>query len=355
MPLVAHSPLPTYQRLLDEGRVVLPPDRASHQDIRELHIGFLNLMPDAALEATERQFFRLIGESNRIAQFHLHPFSVETFARGEAAKAHIATYYETWEKIQQDGLDALIITGANEETNPTLADENFWRPLNEVLAWAKDNVTSTICSCLASHAAVRQMYGQSSTYRDIKRWGVFPHRVLDRSHPLCMGMNTVFDVPHSRFSELSRAQFEDAGMRILVESPEVGVHVAVSPDGFQLICMQGHPEYDFHSLLKEYRREVGRFIAGERDDYPPILERYFNDMAKEKLIAFQNDVLSGKIKSLDLFPEKETELYLENTWCDSAKSMIGNWIGAVYQVTHVDRKKRFMDGIDPQDPFGWRT
>ncbi|MGD1991448.1 MAG: homoserine O-succinyltransferase, partial [Chromatiales bacterium] len=59
MPLVAHTNLPAFRRLEEEGHEVLSCDRARHQDIRELHIGLLNMMPDAALAATERQFFRL--------------------------------------------------------------------------------------------------------------------------------------------------------------------------------------------------------------------------------------------------------------------------------------------------------
>ena len=52
MPLVQHSRLPTFERLRDGGHEVLTLERATHQDIRELHIGFLNMMPDAALRAT---------------------------------------------------------------------------------------------------------------------------------------------------------------------------------------------------------------------------------------------------------------------------------------------------------------
>ena len=51
MPLIRNSRLPTFDRLQAEGRQVLDAERASHQDIRELHIGFLNMMPDAAMEA----------------------------------------------------------------------------------------------------------------------------------------------------------------------------------------------------------------------------------------------------------------------------------------------------------------
>ena len=91
MPIVAHNDLPALQRLKEAGTtIVLPESRAAHQDIRELHIGLLNMMPDAALEATERQFFRLIGESNPIAQFYVHPFTLDALPRGDKAAAHIA-------------------------------------------------------------------------------------------------------------------------------------------------------------------------------------------------------------------------------------------------------------------------
>ena len=77
MPIVAHNDLPALQRLKESGTtIVLPAERAAHQDIRELHIGLLNMMPDAALEATERQFFRLVGGSNPIAQFFVHAGSL---------------------------------------------------------------------------------------------------------------------------------------------------------------------------------------------------------------------------------------------------------------------------------------
>ena len=78
MPLVAHNGLPSFERLRQEGVNILPAQRAIKQDIRELHIGLCNMMPDTALEATERQFFRLIGESNPIAQFYVHPFTFDS-------------------------------------------------------------------------------------------------------------------------------------------------------------------------------------------------------------------------------------------------------------------------------------
>lgn len=159
MPLVANTKLPAFDRLREEGGTVISSNVALHQDIRELHIGLLNMMPDAALTATERQFFRLIGESNQIAQFYVHPFTIKEIERGPKGASHIEQFYESFDEIKAAGLDALIITGAN-VTQPDLALEPFWQPLIEVIDWAYENVTSTLCSCLATHAVMQFRYGQ---------------------------------------------------------------------------------------------------------------------------------------------------------------------------------------------------
>ena len=349
MPIVKNSDLPTYHRLIDEGRPVLRNSRAIHQDIRELHIGFLNLMPDAALQATERQFFRLIGESNRIAQIYIHPFTLPVFERGKEAQEHIDQYYDKLEDLKEQGLDALIVTGANEETNPHVSKLETWGPLKEVLEWAYENVSSTICCCLAAHALMTYYYNEEPYWRETKRLGVFSHRVLDREHPLVRGMNTRLDVPHSRFSEISEEQFLRAGMKVLIRSKEAGVHMAVSKDGFRQICFQGHPEYDMFSLLKEYKRDIGWYQDGVLESYPEMPRHYFGPQSKILLDELKEKVLKGEKTE---FPEDEITPLLENSWADSARSMISSWIGHVYQVTNVDRQKQFMDDIDPDNPLG---
>ena len=82
MPLVAHNQLPSFERLRAEGQNVLSREKAENQHIRELHIGLLNMMPDAALAATERQFLRLVGESNAIAQFYVRESLLEVVVKG---------------------------------------------------------------------------------------------------------------------------------------------------------------------------------------------------------------------------------------------------------------------------------
>ncbi|NCC21468.1 MAG: homoserine O-succinyltransferase [Alphaproteobacteria bacterium] len=350
MPLVQHSDLPTFERLRLEGRDVLPEGRAFTQDIRELHIGFCNMMPDAALEAAERQFFRLVGESNKIAQFYIHPFTLPVVERSDKAKAYFNQYYEPLETIMDEGLDALIITGASEESNPKVSDKSYWKPLLELLEWSHQNVTSTLCSCLASHAAVTYKYGQEPSWQDDKCFGIFSHRVADRGHPLARCMNTVFNAPHARHNQITASQFREAGLSIVAESEEAGVHAATSRDGIRLVCFQGHPEYDTFSLLKEYRREIEVFREGGRPDYPTFPKSYFNPEAAEFVLGYQSDVEAGKDPGP--FPEEELAEKLDNTWTDSARAMIANWIGAVYQITDVDRRKPFMQGVNPEDPFG---
>lgn len=353
MPLVAHTDLPTFQRLHDEGEEILSADRASHQSIRELHIGLLNIMPDAALEATERQFFRLVGACNQIAQFHVHPFTIDGLERSPEAWAHIHKYYDSFDRIKEDGLDALIISGAN-VTQAHLQNEDFWKPLSEVFEWAKQNVTSILCSCLATHALIQHCYGVERTRLPAKRWGVFSHRVIDKHHPLIAEINTRFDVPHSRYNEIFQKDMEKHGLKVLVASEEAGVHLAVSPDGFRIVFFQGHPEYDDISLLKEYKREVLRFYRGERDDYPPYPDHYFDAESQRILGDYAEHVKQAKQDGtpLQAMPEASIIGRLDNTWRDSAKAVFNNWLGKVYQITNEDRRIPFMDGIDPSNPLG---
>ena len=86
MPLVEHTSLPAFEKLRQRGEKVLTLKQALHQDIRELHVGLLNMMPDAALIATEIQFMRLVGSCNQIVQFYVHPFTVEGLARSEESQ-----------------------------------------------------------------------------------------------------------------------------------------------------------------------------------------------------------------------------------------------------------------------------
>ena len=353
MPLVSHSRLPSFERLRSSGQEVLTIERARRQDIRELHVGLLNMMPDAALQATERQFMRLVGSCNRIAQIYLHPFAVDADTRGPEAREYLDRYYESFEDVRDAGLDALIISGAN-PAQPEMEDEPFWGPLVEVMEWAAGNVCSVVCSCLATHAYLKHFHGIARR-RCLpgKRWGVYEHRNLV-GHPLLANLNTRFDGPHSHVYEMTRADVEPAGVKVLSESEEAGIYLAVSPDGFRFVFFQGHPEYDKVSLAKEYKREVARFIAGELEIYPAYPKHYFAAAARAMLERHRDAVMEAKTcgATPPAFPDAELEPRLDNTWTDTGKAMFNNWLGLVYQLTDVDRRKPLMANLDRNDPLG---
>jgi len=353
MPLVAHNDLPTFKALSNDGHTVLSLDRAKHQDIRELHIGFLNMMPDAALQATERQFIHLVGSSNPIAQFFVYPFSLPELNRGEQAEAHIRKHYFQFEDLADQGLDALIITGAN-VINPSLNQEAFWEPLIDIVRWAETNVASTFCSCLATHVLVKHYHDIDRRHLEQKQWGVYTHKATRRDHPLLRDVNTRFEAPHSRYNDVSREQFEAAGCSVLAESADIGVHLAVSPDQFRVVYFQGHPEYGAISLLKEFKREYNRYLGGARDKLPGIPENFFTPEGEEialELIASLENNAGG---STPVFPEDRLVEFCDNTWGDTGKAIVNNWLGLVYQLTNLDRKQQFMPGVDPDDPLQLR-
>jgi len=356
VPLVAHSDLPSFERLRADGQEVLTLERAGGQDIRELHVGLLNMMPDAALQATERQFMRLVGSCNRIAQIHVHPFAIDAESRGLKARDYIARYYESFDNVRAAGLDALVISGAN-PAQPKMEDEPFWEPLVEVMEWAAGHVCSVVCSCLATHAYLRHFHGVARRRcLPDKRWGVYEHRHL-ASHPLVANLNTRFDSPHSHVYEMTRADVEPAGVRVLSESEEAGIYLAVSADGFRFVFFQGHPEYDKVSLAKEYKREVTRFVTGERDTYPGYPVGYFGRSAREMLDRHREEVMDAVARGAPppAFPDAELEPRLDNTWTDTGKAMFNNWLGLVYQLTDADRRKPLMRHLDPNDPLGLKT
>lgn len=348
MPLVAHRGYESFARIRAEGQEVLDVARAQQQDIRELHIGLLNMMPDGALQATERQFLRLIGSSNRIAQFYVHIFTLEGVPRSAQMQRYIDENYEKFEDIAEEGLDGLIVTGTN-PVHQQLLDEPYLPEMVKVFEWANAQVTSVLCSCLASHAAFQVFYGLEREQLSEKLFGVFEHRVSDRTHPLLANVNTRFDMPHSRWNAVSAQRLREKGLRVLVEGNESGVALATSPDGFRQVYLQGHPEYDDLSLLKEYARDVSAFVSGKLGKMPQTPAHYLNDTAMAIVARFMQE----SVDTPQAFPFEAVLGHIDNTWRDTAKSIFANWLGLIYQLTHHDRRKNFMDGVDASNPLAY--
>jgi homoserine O-succinyltransferase len=144
-----------------------------------------------------------------------------------------------------------------------LSDEPYWERLRELLQWAQANTTSSIWSCLAAHAAVELLDGIRRRRLEQKRCGVFAHDTLP-DQPLLKGISTPLHTPHSRWNELPVDALRDAGYSIVSASAASGADMFTKQAGSLLVFFQGHPEYEDTTLLREYRRDVGRYLRGQQ-------------------------------------------------------------------------------------------
>ena len=124
-----------------------------------------------------------------------------------------------------------------------------------------------LLSCLSAHAALAVFDGIERTTLEAKCTGVFPQRA--RSHPLAEGLGSDIVLPHSRLNTVAVDQVLAAGYEVALESDAVGWSVITKATaGAEVVLVQGHPEYDPSSLLREYHRDARSYVLGERDDVP---------------------------------------------------------------------------------------
>ncbi len=288
-------------------------------------IGLVNNMPDAALDATERQFRALLaaaagdtvgtpdavhaagGSSHRI--------------RPAASEAATPSIEELWNRRH----DGLIVTGT-EPRAADLKDEPFWDSLTRVLEWAELHTYSTILSCLAAHAAILHIDGIVRRPLGDKRFGVF-ECVRASDHPLTAAAPPRLPMPHSRWNEIPEDALLACGYRVLTRSEGAGVDAFVKQRKSLFVFFQGHPEYDATTLLLEYRRDIGRFLRGERDTYPPMPEGYFDDEVVRILADLRERALSDRREELLAdFPIAMAAGRVTNNWRAAGEGLYRNWL-----------------------------
>jgi homoserine O-succinyltransferase len=294
-----------------------------------IEIGLLNNMPDAALEATELQFLRLLSSAAEDHWVHLRFFSMPDIPRTERGQNHVTEYFHIGDLWKAD-LDGLIVTGT-EPKAADLRDEPYWRTFTEVVDWAEYNTLSTIWSCLASHAAVLHLDGIRRIPLGEKCFGLFDCEVAS-AHPLTANLPSQarVRVPHARCNELREDQLVANGYQVLTHSREAGVDMFVGQQHSLFLFLQGHLEYDERSLLNEYRRDVGRFLKGERDSYPVMPRHYFDRPTADAMTAFQRRACSERSETLLAdFPAALAEPKLVNTWLPLSVGVYRNWLSYI--------------------------
>jgi len=326
MPLIAHTALPAFARLAAEGVAVVAPETWRGP---MLHVGLVNTMADGAVAATERQFLRLLAAGAPRSGILLHLCALPEIPRSDAVRRHCDAHYEDLARLRARRLDALIVTGAN-ITDPDLGRLFYRDALSEVIAWAEAEVPTTLYSCLGTHAVLHYRYGKPRRPLAVKRWGVFPHRIAAPQHPLVRGLRDGLMVPHSRWNDVPAADFADAGLDVLVvDAEDGGVHLAATPDR-RSVFMQGHPEYEPVSLLKEHKREVGLFAAGRRPDHPEIPQGVLSGAGEALLTRHRDRVLAAVSRGQPPpdYPEDALRGHLHDTWRDDTERFFVAWLAA---------------------------
>lgn len=253
MPVKIPDTLPAKSVLESENIFVMGEQRALHQDIRPLKIAILNLMPTKV--ETETQLCRLIGNSPLQVEITLlHPASYQS---KNTPYEHLLNHYRTIEKVWDQKFDGLVITGAPVE-QMEFEQVDYWAELQALMDWAKTHVYSTLYICWGAQAGLYHRYGVPKYPLPAKVFGVFPHRVLVSNEKLLRGFDDEFLAPHSRHTEVRRADIEQVkALKLLAESEEAGVYIVASRDGRE-IYVTGHSEYDPLTLKSEYERDVSK-------------------------------------------------------------------------------------------------
>jgi homoserine O-succinyltransferase/O-acetyltransferase len=287
-------------------------------------VGLINNMPDAALEATERQFVDLIRASASNTVVRLLLFAIPEVPRGEAARRDMAGRYKPLRALWDSRLDGLIVTGT-EPRSENLKDEPYWGAMSELIDWARHHTASTIWSCLAAHAAVLRSDGIERHAFKQKLSGLFECRPV-APHPMLRGAPQPLRVPHSRCNDLPEAALKVCGYRILTRSAEAGVDMFARHDQSLHLFLQGHPEYEPDTLLREYRRDIGRYLRGERARYPAAPHGYFDDEAAELASSFRKRALADRRADLiRAFPKRALETGIAASWRATATAIYENW------------------------------
>ena len=297
MPIRVQNDLPAKEILEQENIFVMDDHRATHQDIRPIRIGLLNLMP--LKEDTELQILRSL--SNTPLQIDVVFINVSSHESKNTSTSHLNKFYLPFNEVKDQKFDGFIITGAPVEQMP-FEEVDYWEELTQIMEWTKTNVTSTLHLCWGAQAALYYRYGINKVPLEKKLFGVFSHKVLNRKIPLVRGFDDVFLAPHSRHTDVPAEKIrQDGRITILAESKKAGAFLSMAQDGRQIFVM-GHPEYDRVTLDGEYKRDLAKGLPIE------IPENYYPD----------ND------------PQNRPLL----TWRAHGNNLYTNWLNYyVYQVT----------------------
>ena len=303
MPLILPDRLPAIDLLKQENIFVMDDSRAHMQDIRPLKIVILNLMPLKI--TTETDLIRLL--SNTPLQLEISFMKLRSHTPKNTPIEHMMMFYRDFSQMRNEKFDGMIITGAPVETLD-YEDVTYWDEMTEIFTWARSHVTSTLYICWAAQAGLYYHYGIPKYPLEKKMFGIFPQIPLEPQLPIFRGFDDMFQMPHSRHTELHREDIlANPNLSLIAESPDCGVSIVMARAGREFF-ITGHLEYAPNTLDKEYKRD-----KDIRDDVEMPKNYYIDD-----------DPSKGPMV----------------TWRAHANLLYSNWINYyVYQETPYDINK----------------
>lgn len=253
MPLTLPDKLPAIDLLKQENIFVMDTSRASTQDIRPLKIVILNLMPIKI--TTETDLVRVL--SNTPLQLDLTFMKIKSHTSKNTPVEHMQAFYRDFELLRHEKFDGMIITGAPVE-HLHFEEVTYWDEMKDIFDWARTHVTSTLYICWAAQAGLYYHYGIPKYPLPEKKFGIFAQTLLQPQLPIFRGFDDLFYMPHSRHTEIRRADIEGVSdLTIIAESPESGVCIVMAREGREFF-ITGHAEYSPLTLDTEYRRDLGK-------------------------------------------------------------------------------------------------
>lgn len=290
----------------------------------------VNNMPDAAFGATERQFVGLLEAGAGCETVAVTRHTMPGVPRGERIQERIAADYCPLDDILSDPPDLLVVTGSN-PIESRIEDEPYWSDLHGLLKWGSENVPTMVLSCLSAHAALAVFDGIERTTLPAKCTGVFPQRV-NPIHPLTAGFDGPAFLPHSRRNTVPTEAAVDAGYVVACESEEVGWSVITKTVGrCEVVLVQSHPEYDPSSLVREYARDVRRYVTRERDELPCLPKDCLAGQDWHRLRLLHKRVVDGDRNAALVadFPFDELSAHAPWPWRGAALHLYANLLGTV--------------------------
>jgi homoserine O-succinyltransferase/O-acetyltransferase len=302
----------------------VPESRVGRDPSLPIEIGLVNNMPDAALRATERQIRGLLERSCGDLKFNLRVYVLPEVPRSPMGQELVRSYRDIAE-LWETALDGIIVTGT-EPRSDDLRAEPYWDSMTRLIEWADEHTASSIWSCLAAHAALQHMDGIERRRLAEKRFGIF-ECTREMDHFLTAGLPDRVSMPHSRWNELPVEDLVAAGYSLLTRSSEAGADAFIKQKRSLFLFFQGHPEYDADTLLREYRRDIGRYLRGERETYPNVPTGCFDGAVLWQIQLLQMRALANRNESLlSSFPVAVATDHAENTWRETAVALYRNWL-----------------------------